>query len=207
MGSVSLHCCFMYVCMYCMYQYHYKHKLQRGRVDRHGLWLKCDSAVSPAMLVYSTTYRLLLCPVTTHKCNKTMCCLYVCAHICVFCHGLVHCPVTLCGLSSTNYMICNSLSFTEIIPVVFTEGDEEERLDNLFEVGEGVAPIAVLNDAESVVLSLARKCLRYHTNVEWGMLVALSYSSVQCCSTHSRMGIATLQPGVRLWGCVAIIIG
>ena len=73
-------------------------------------------------------------------------------------------------------MICNSLSFTEIIPVVFTEGDEEERLDNLFEVGEGVAPIAVLNDAESVVLSLARKCLRYHTNVEWGMLVALSYS-------------------------------
>ena len=114
--------------------------------------------------------------------------LFVCmrTHLCVLPWiGTLSCyPVQRCCLCSTDYLICNSLLITEIIPVVFTEENEEERLDNLFEVGEGVAPTTVLSDAESVVLSLARKCLRYHTNVAWGMLVALSYTSVQYCSTH-----------------------
>lgn len=78
--------------------------------------------------------------------------------------------------SYSNNSLCTSPFFAEIIPAVFNEGNEEERLDNLFEVGEGSAPTAVVSDTESVVLSLARKCLRCHMNVEWGMLL--------CCAMH-----------------------
>lgn len=109
-------------------------------------------------------------------------------------------------LVSTDYFICNSLSFTEIIPVVFTEGNEEERLDNLFEVGEGVAPAAVLSDAESVVLSLARKCLRYHANVEWGMLLAPSYTSVQYCCIVVRISIWKAIIVGAVHQCTALVI-
>ena len=41
----------------------------------------------------------------------------------------------------------------------------------MFEVGEGNVPTLILGDAESVVLSLARKCLKHHMNVEWGKLI------------------------------------
>ena len=80
---------------------------------------------------------------------------------------------------SSNDLFCLLLSFAEITPVLFAEGNEEDRLDNLFEVGEGTVPTVLLSDAESVVLSLARKCLRYHMNVKWGMLLPILHVLVQ----------------------------
>ena len=89
-------------------------------------------------------------------------------------HPFIHITyntLPVCNICCSNWssLLFTSLLFAEIVPAVFNEDNEEERLDNLFEVGEGFAPTAVTINAESVVLSLARKCLKYHVNVEWGM--------------------------------------